>query len=604
MAIPGRKAQILVEAVDATKSAMDSVERNLGKVNSAAERLSGVLSKVFLAAVTVEFGRKFAAAAIEAERASSRLTAVLGATGYAAGLTKVELDKMAESMAESTQFDDESLRSAQATLLKFGNITGSVFREAMKVSADLAAFMGTNVSDAAQIVGRALQSPTEGLKGFAQQFGKLTDAEEKAINELARAGKTIEAQNAVLDIARSRVGGLAETMNSGLFGATQSVKKEWGELLETMGRSDAFAGNAEKGLRGLHSLLRDIRKELEGERTPLSKLLAETFNASIFVGTMGTFGNIEGDTMPWTIHKGVGVPKIGTGPGLSEDERLRRWEEAFKAQNARFTQPPKLGGSVRSGKDPGMSAERIAQLQVEAEEEAAKTAAEAWGFYTQQRADEQKEFAEGQKRMWQAVFDQIDQEQEQAIEDGKILLDSMNDKLRESEAFARDLGLTFTSAFEDAAISGKKLSDVIKGLGSDIARIIMRRTITDPLDREITKWIGNSDILGWAKNLFGGGRAGGGPVEAGRMYEVTEQGPELLSAGGRNYLMMGAQGGQVSAVGAGAGRGGGPVFNVDMRGASLEAVVRLERFVMQVHGSIERRAVGAVYDANRRGRRL
>ena len=39
----------------------------------------------------------------------------------------------------------------------------------------------------------------------------------------------------------------------------------------------------------------------------------------------------------------------------------------------------------------------------------------------------------------------------------------------------------------------------------------------------------------------------------------------------------------------------GPVFNVDMRGASVEAVQRLESLVQRVNGSIESRAVRAVF---------
>lgn len=47
-------------------------------------------------------------------------------------------------------------------------------------------------------------------------------------------------------------------------------------------------------------------------------------------------------------------------------------------------------------------------------------------------------------------------------------------------------------------------------------------------------------------SFFGGGRADGGPVSAGRMYEVNERVPELLNVGSRQFLMMGAQGGSVS----------------------------------------------------------
>nr|WP_259372742.1 phage tail tape measure C-terminal domain-containing protein [Schlegelella koreensis] len=43
-----------------------------------------------------------------------------------------------------------------------------------------------------------------------------------------------------------------------------------------------------------------------------------------------------------------------------------------------------------------------------------------------------------------------------------------------------------------------------------------------------------------------GGRAGGGLVARGRMYEVNERGPELLNVAGKQYLMMGDKGGTVT----------------------------------------------------------
>ena len=66
---------------------------------------------------------------------------------------------------------------------------------------------------------------------------------------------------------------------------------------------------------------------------------------------------------------------------------------------------------------------------------------------------------------------------------------------------------------------------------------------------------------------FGGPRAAGGDVAAGRLYRVNEEGPELLNQGGRDYLMMGGQGGTITplgrnAGGSGAGRAPAPVTNV------------------------------------------
>lgn len=54
------------------------------------------------------------------------------------------------------------------------------------------------------------------------------------------------------------------------------------------------------------------------------------------------------------------------------------------------------------------------------------------------------------------------------------------------------------------------------------------------------------------------GRASGGPVAAGALYQVNERGPELLSVNGRDYLMMGAQSGHVTPnAGAGGSAGQG-----------------------------------------------
>lgn len=61
-----------------------------------------------------------------------------------------------------------------------------------------------------------------------------------------------------------------------------------------------------------------------------------------------------------------------------------------------------------------------------------------------------------------------------------------------------------------------------------------------------------------------GGRAVGGPVSPGGMYRVNESGPELLSVAGKEYLMMGQQGGAVMPVASGAGGGGDTYLNVSV----------------------------------------
>jgi len=233
------------------------------EIERANEMKTAALGRLRLAVLAVgaamlAMGRSSINAAVEAERAQNRLTAVINATGGAAGVARGEYDRMADSLAEMTQFDDESLRGAMATLLKFGNIHGDVFRNAIKLSADLAAYLGTDVPGAAQMIGKSLQSPTEGLRAMEMQFGKLTAAEEKNITKLVEQGRAVEAQNAILELWRKKVGGTAELMNTGLSGAVSGLSKGWNELLENFGKTANSAGLVERSIRGLTAAMRDL----------------------------------------------------------------------------------------------------------------------------------------------------------------------------------------------------------------------------------------------------------------------------------------------------------------------------------------------------------
>lgn len=63
----------------------------------------------------------------------------------------------------------------------------------------------------------------------------------------------------------------------------------------------------------------------------------------------------------------------------------------------------------------------------------------------------------------------------------------------------KDLGLTFTSAFEEAVSSGKKLSEVLNALLADIMKIMLRMTVTEPLVGGL-----RGVFEGFGSSLFGG----------------------------------------------------------------------------------------------------
>lgn len=161
-------------------------------------------------------------------------------------------------------------------------------------------------------------------------------------------------------------------------------------------------------------------------------------------------------------------------------------------------------------------------------------------------ADATSKFAEEQKRLAEllgatesAGIEKQRQDMEllaKAFQDGTVSeqeyleavtarLDLVASKTKEAKSFADELGLSFSSAFEDAVVGGGKFSDVLKGLGDDIVRLIVRTQVTKP----IADAIGGFDFGSLFSGIFGGFRANGGPVSGGTSYVVGERGPELFT---------------------------------------------------------------------------
>lgn len=138
---------------------------------------------------------------------------------------------------------------------------------------------------------------------------------------------------------------------------------------------------------------------------------------------------------------------------------------------------------------------------------------------------------------------------------------------------------TLTNAFrgaEDAMVSfvttGKaSFSDLVSSILADLARLAIRQSITGPLANIVGTFLGglatspSSGVTMPTGGLkvpasMGGPRALGGPASAGSMYPVLERGPEILSTGGRDYLMMGSESGRVTPLRQGGGGGSQPVI--------------------------------------------
>jgi hypothetical protein len=214
----------------------------------------------------------------------------------------------------------------------------------------------------------------------------------------------------------------------------------------------------------------------------------------------------------------------------------------------------------------------------------------------QRRLERLGDLAERAERAGRPIPDEtVSREANAALEELERSQQRVQQATERTSNTARELGLTFSSAFEDAIIKGESFSKVLQGILQDIARIVVRRTITEPLGTAVTSSLSGFDFgsifSGIGSALGGLFRAEGGPVAGGQPYIVGERGPEWFVPNRSGTVLPNGM------------APGGPVINqsitIDARGADAGVEARLRVLSAQ----IVRQASAATLDAIRRGGR-
>lgn len=142
---------------------------------------------------------------------------------------------LADSMRDLAGGSDDAVIAAESVLLKFENLGKDVFPGTLQASADLAAFLDIDMSNAAQQLGFALNSPGDGLNRLAKTTGAFTDAEIENIKRMAEHGDMAGAQAEILAQLNGVIGGTAETMASTINGQWEIMTNRMGDAAETIG---------------------------------------------------------------------------------------------------------------------------------------------------------------------------------------------------------------------------------------------------------------------------------------------------------------------------------------------------------------------------------
>ena len=95
----------------------------------------------------------------DAEQELAQLEAALHATGRTSEFTAQSLAAMRQQL-QSGLFDDGQISAAQVRLLSHTNIVGEQFPAAMQITIDQAQRLGMSLEQSAEVVGKALQTPS------------------------------------------------------------------------------------------------------------------------------------------------------------------------------------------------------------------------------------------------------------------------------------------------------------------------------------------------------------------------------------------------------------------------------------------------------------
>lgn len=238
---PGAHLRLVSDASRELQGSAAALASNLPVAGRALAGLgpAGVLAAGALGGVAL-VTKKAIDAAEEYGAALARNQAILRATGYAAGLTADQIGDLAQEIQDTTLASDKAVLEAAAALQTYGAVSGEQFKQTLRLAQDLSAVMGGDVRSSAQLLGKALADPEQGMQALRRAGILFTGAQKDAIKALVDTGDRAGAVGAILGELEKKVGGAGTGERRGIAGATKTLADAWDDLLKEWGRTPAL----------------------------------------------------------------------------------------------------------------------------------------------------------------------------------------------------------------------------------------------------------------------------------------------------------------------------------------------------------------------------
>lgn len=557
----------LAFGIKQTVDNLDELSKSAQKVGITTEELSklayaGELADVSLETLTSSLGKltKAQAAALDT---SSKTAEVFDALGIAVKNADGSLRSSSEVLGDFAQRFQELGGSPEAVAAGF-QIFGRSFQELIPLLKDgrqgiqdagdeLQRFGGVISTEAGQAAEEFNDNLTRLKTQFSAIFAQIAQQLlptlvklSEDLGDLAKSGNLAQNATTLLSAALEVGVGILNLYNKAVdntaIAIEQAVKsyEGWTEITRNLGSLGFASGSVVDGI----NKIRDATNEASDARERLANTPAAIESAQGIDFSRGAPLSADeqaaGNKRLQVALAGVTEEKKKGAKASKElTEADKQWldlQETFaliEEQTAGFTTDRIIAqGKLDSQREE--AAARVLEDIAQENELLGKT-------YEQQEAINALRWAgvEATSEEGKAILDSLGalQLRRNAIEDQITAMDGLRDA---AKGFVMDLA------------EGKSVVDSIKDAFDSLLDAILQ-AVTDNIIQQLFGQTGSAaggSSGGWFSALagafFGGGRATGGPVNQNGIYRVNENGPELLSVGGRDYLMMGNNSGSVS----------------------------------------------------------
>lgn len=381
--------------------------------------------------------------------------------------------------------------------------------------------MTRRLAEAANDTGEAKAALKELGLNAAELIKLPLEAQFSAIaEELSRVGNSADKTRLAMKLFENEGVALLQTMAGGAAGIKELTDEadRLGITLDTDTANSAVKAN--DAFTELNSTTNALIRNLGLRLAPAALFAADALNELVRAATVAEeieklnkqIRELSGRA--WQKGAAEKIKELESQIDLLRDKQRLLRQEAVEAElslNSEFAESSRLHSQLAEQMDKMYGRnKRINDAQAKYRKDAEQVKAlEAIHDAFEATNEELKVFQDQQDEIKRNAgdlsLDQLQFEQKQvhvALEKTNRTFDDLIDKQKESRNIARDLGLTFASAFEDAIVKGGQLRDVLKGIYEDVLRIIVRQTIIEPL------FNGIGGIFG--PRAPGGGGGGGG----------------------------------------------------------------------------------------------